>query len=132
MGDILCLSSVQKITSGACLDRSGLKDIFYLLAQRLTLSISLFSFNEVLIGSLTTESIEVSSTKSFSLGSRLSDKSLIHIKKQWTTNQILRNTSFNCKPFRFLPFRLFVVFRTKKIQSKLEDHPLHPYILSYK
>ena len=28
--------------------------------------------------------------------------------------------------------QLFVVFGTKKIQSKLEDHPLHPYILSYK
>ena len=26
----------------------------------------------------------------------------------------------------------FVVFRIKKIQSKLEDHPLHLYILSYK
>ena len=28
--------------------------------------------------------------------------------------------------------QLFVVIRIKKIQSKLEDHPLHPYILSYK
>ena len=28
--------------------------------------------------------------------------------------------------------QLFVVFQIKKIQSKLEDHPLHPYILSYK
>ena len=28
--------------------------------------------------------------------------------------------------------QLFVVFWIKKIQSKPEDHPLHPYILSYK
>ena len=71
----------EKITSWACLDESGLKDIFHLLAQRLTLSRSLFSFYEVLIGSRTTENIEVSSVKSFTLGSSLSDKSLIYIKK---------------------------------------------------
>ena len=28
--------------------------------------------------------------------------------------------------------QFFVVFRIKKIRSKLEHHPLHPYILSYK
>ena len=69
----------EKITSWACLDRSGLKDIFDLLAQRLTLSRSLFSFYEVLIGSWTTENIEVSSANSFTLDSRLSDKLLIYI-----------------------------------------------------
>ena len=71
----------ERITSWACLDGSGLRDIFHLLAQRLTLSRSLFSFCEVLIGLQTTESIEVSSAKSFTLDSRLSDKSSIYIKK---------------------------------------------------
>ena len=44
-----------------------------------TLSRSLFSFLEVFIGSLTDENIEVSSAKSVTLGSRLSDKLLIYI-----------------------------------------------------
>ena len=64
----------EKMTSWACLDRSGLKDNFHLLAQRLTLSRSLFSFCEVLIGSVTTKNIEVSFAKSFTLDYRLSDK----------------------------------------------------------
>ena len=82
MGDILWLSSVKKMTSSACFDGSGLKDIFDLLAQGPTLSWSLFGFCEVLIGSLTTENIEASSAKSFTLVSRLSDNSLIYIKKK--------------------------------------------------
>ena len=76
---ILSLSSVEKIITWACFDGSGLKDIFHLLAQRPTLSRSFFSFCEVLIGLLTTENIEESSAKSFTLASRLPDKSLIHI-----------------------------------------------------
>ena len=47
----------EKITSWACLDGSGLKEIFHLLAQRLTLSSSLFNFWEVLIRSQTTEKL---------------------------------------------------------------------------
>ena len=41
----------EKIISWTCLDGSGLKDNFNLMSQRLTLSRSLFSFCEVLIGS---------------------------------------------------------------------------------
>ena len=41
----------------------------------------LFSFTEVVRGSLTTKNIEVSFTKSGTFGSRLSDKSLIYIEK---------------------------------------------------
>ena len=69
----------EKITSWACLGGSGLKDIFHLLTQRLNLSRSLLSFCGVLMGSQTTKNIGVSSAKSFSLDSRLSDKSLICI-----------------------------------------------------
>ena len=82
----------EKITSRACLDGSWLKDIFHLLAQRLTLSRLLVNFCKVLIGSRTTENMEVSYAKSFTLDSRSSDKSLIY----------MRNTSFDCQPFRFL------------------------------
>ena len=92
----------EKITSCASLDGSGLKDNFHLLVQRLTLSRSLFSFCEVLIRSRTIENMEVSSAKSFTLDSRLSDKSSIYIKKQWTKNWTLRKTNFDCQPFRFL------------------------------
>ena len=60
---------------------SELKNIFHLLAQRLTLSRSLFSFCEVLTGSRTTKNIEASFAKSITLDYRLSDKSLIYIKK---------------------------------------------------
>ena len=70
----------KKITSQACLDGPGLKDIFHLLTQRLTLSRSLFSFCKVLKGSQTTKNIEVSSTKCFTLDSILSDKALIYQK----------------------------------------------------
>ena len=56
--DILWLFSVKKITSWACFDGSRLKDIFHLLAQRPTLSTSLFSFCKVLIESLPTENTE--------------------------------------------------------------------------
>ena len=76
----------EKITTWACLDGSGLKDILHLLAQKLTVSRSLFSFYEVLIGSRTTKTIEVSSAKN----------------KQWTKNWTLRHTSFDCQPFTFL------------------------------
>ena len=48
----------------------------------LTLPRSLFSFCEVLIWSQTTENIEASSIKSFTLDSRLSDKSLIYTKNK--------------------------------------------------
>ena len=88
------------------------------------------AFCEVLIGSLTTENIEVSSAKSFTLASRLSDNSLIYIKKimdqrvePWGTPGLI---------VRFLSIHSFVVFQIKKIQSKLEDHLLHSYLLSYK
>ena len=37
----------EESTSWACLDGSGLKDVFHLLAQRLTLSRSLFSIDRV-------------------------------------------------------------------------------------
>ena len=53
MGDIFCLSY------WACFNGSGLKDIVHLLVQRPTLWRFLFSFCELLIGSLTTKSIEV-------------------------------------------------------------------------
>ena len=76
----------EKITPWGCFNGPGLKNIFHLLAQRLTLSRSLFSFCEVLIGSQTTKTIEVSSAKS----------------KQWTNNWTLRHTSFDCQPFTFL------------------------------
>ena len=71
---------------------------FPFIGPRTNLSWSLFSFYEVLIGSLTTENIEVSSAKSFTLVSRLSDYSLIYIKKKngpksWT----LRHTRFGCQ-----------------------------------
>ena len=102
----------QKITSWACLGGSGLKYIFHLLAQGLTLSRSLFSFCKVLIGSRTTENIEVSSSKSFTLDSRLSNK-------QWTKNWTLRNTSFDCQPFKFLSIQnnSLLSFEKKKIHS---------------
>ena len=80
--DIVWLSSVKKIISLACFDGLGLQDIFHLLAQRPTLSRFLYSFCEVLIGSLTPENIEVSSGKSFTLASRLADKSLIYYIKK--------------------------------------------------
>ena len=109
MGDIFCLSSVKKITSWACLDGSGLKDIFHLLAHRLTLSRSLFSFCDVLTGSRTTENIEVSSAKNFTLDSRLSDISLIYIEKNngpriepWGTPTLIVSHSDSC-PFRRTP-----------------------------
>ena len=115
-------------------DGSGLKNIFHLLAQRLALSRSLFSFCEVLIGSRTTENIEVSSAKSFAWDSRVSDKSLIYITKNngprtepFGTPDLIVSHSDSC-PFRTTLYCL----SNKKIQSKLEDHPLHPNILSYK
>ena len=52
-----------------------------LWAKKLTLSRSLFSFFEVVIGSRIIENIEVSSTVSSTLDPRLSHKSLIYIKK---------------------------------------------------
>ena len=54
---------------------------FPFIGQRPTLSRSLFSFCEVLMGSLITENIYVSSAKSFTLVSRLPNKSLIYIIK---------------------------------------------------
>ena len=90
------------------------------------------SFCEVLIGLLTTENIKVSSVKSFTLASRLPDKSLIYFKKdngpkKWT----LRHTRFDCQ-ILFHSEQHFAAFRMKKIRSKLEDHLSQPYILSYK
>ena len=133
----------EKISSWACLDGSGLKYIFHSLALRLTLSRSLFSFCEVLIGSQTTKNIEVSSAKSFTLDSRLSDKSLIYIKKK-TMDQELdpEEHQLSLSTIQSLPIQnnSFLSFELKKIQSKLQkkfknskkDHPLHPCILSYK
>ena len=69
----------KSITFLAYSDGSGLKDIFQILAQRLTPSKSVFSFCEVLIGSRTTENIEVSSAKRFTLDFRLPDKLLVYI-----------------------------------------------------
>ena len=122
----------EKNTSWACLDGSGLKDIFHLLAQKLILSRSIFSFCRVLIGSGTNENIEVSSAKSFTLDSRLSDKLLVYTKKglpiePWVTPALTVSHS-DSGPFR----TTLCYLRIKKIQSKLEDHPLQPYILSYK
>ena len=57
-----------------------------LWAKKLTLSRSLFSFFEVVTGSRIIENIEVSSAVSSTLDPRLSHKSLIYIKKQWTKN----------------------------------------------
>ena len=132
------LSSMKKlqITSWACLDGSRSKDIFYLLPQRLTLSRSLFSFCEVLTGSKTTENNEVSSAKSFTLDSRLPDKSLIYIYIQKTMDQEL-NPEVHQLWLSLIYIlvhseKLFVIFQTKKIPSKVEDHPLHPNIWSYK
>ena len=121
----------EKISSWACLDGSGLKYIFHSLDLRLTLSRSLFSFCEVLIWSRTIENIEVSSAKSFTLDSRLSDKSLIYI---YIKNNGPRIEPWGLSAIQILAHseQLSVVFGTKEIQSKLEDHPLHPYILSYK
>ena len=65
-----------KITSGACLDGFQLKGVSHLLAQRLTLSRSLFSFDRV---TNNWKLIKVSSAKSFTLDSRSSDKSLMCI-----------------------------------------------------
>ena len=105
---------------------------FHLLFMTDHLSWSLFSFCEGLIGPLTTENIEVSSAKSYTLVSRLSDNSLMYIKKimdqrvePWGTPGLI---------VRFLSIQnnSFVVFRIKKNWSKLDDHFLHPYILSYK
>ena len=81
--------------------------------------------------SLKTENIEVSSAKSFTLDYRLSDKSLIYIKK--CNGQIIepRGTPVLIASHSDSQ-QLFVVFRIKKIRSKLEDHLLHPYTLSYK
>ena len=94
-----------KITSWACLDRSGSKDIFHLLAQRLTLSRALLSFFKVLIESRTTKN-QVSTSKSFTLDSRLSDISLIYIKKHngprtepWETLALIISYS-DSSPFR--------------------------------
>ena len=72
----------KNIISWACVDGSGLKNSFYLLAQRPALAKSLFSFCEVLVGSLVTENIKVSSAKSLTWGSRLLDKLLIYIKEK--------------------------------------------------
>ena len=75
-----------------------------------------------MIGSQTTENIEASSTNSFTLDSRLSDKSFPEEHQLWLSAiQILVHSK-----------QLFIVFSIKKIQLKLEDQPLHPYILSYK
>ena len=66
---------------------------------------------------LTTENIEESSTKSFTLASRLPDKSLIHIKKNnGPKNWTLRHTRFDCQ-ILVESEQLFVAFRIKKIRS---------------
>ena len=124
----------EKINSWACLDGSGSKYNFHLLAQRLILSRSLFSFCEVLIGSRTTEKTEVSSAKSFTLDSRLSDKSLIYVKKTMDQELNPEKHQLLLSVIQILVHseQLSVDFRIKKFQSKLEDHPLHPNILSYK
>ena len=116
----------EKNTSWACLDGYGLKDIFHLYAQKLTLSRSLFSFYDLLIGSRTTKNIEVSSAKSFTLDSRLSDKSLIYIYKKTMDQELnLEEHQFWLWAIQILVHseQLFIVFLIRKIQSKLEDHP---------
>ena len=104
----------EKNTSWAYLDGYGLKDIFHLYAQKLTLSRSLFSFYDVLIGSRTTKNIEVSSAKSFTLDSRLSNKSFIYIYiyknngpriEPWGTPVLIVSHSDSC-PFRTTFYRL--------------------------
>ena len=107
---------------------------FSFIGPKTNFTRSLFSFCEVLIVSRTSENIEVSPAKSFTLHFRLSDKSLIYIKRK-TIDQELKPEEHQLWLSAFQIFvhseQLFVVFRIKKIQSKLEDHPIHPYILSY-
>ena len=71
----------KKVKSWVYFEGSGLNDIFHWLTHRRTWSKSLFSFTEVVSGSLATKNIEVSSAMGFTFESRVSDKSLICIKK---------------------------------------------------
>ena len=89
---------------------SRFKDILHLLAQRTTLSRSSFSFCEVLMESLTTKNFKVSSSMSFTLASRLPDKSLIYIKKNnGPKNWTLRHTRFYCQVLTFCCLSYFLL-----------------------
>ena len=79
--DIFWLSSVKKDYLLSLFWWIWIEGHFPFIGQRPTLSRSLFSFCEVLMGSLITENIYVSSAKSFTLVSRLPNKSLIYIIK---------------------------------------------------
>ena len=79
---------------------------FSFIGPKTNFTRSLFSFCEVLIVSRTSENIEVSPAKSFTLHFRLSDKSLIYIKKNnrprieaWGTPALIVSLSDFC-PFR--------------------------------
>ena len=114
-------------------DGSALKDILHLLVQRPTLWRYLLSFCEVLIGSLTTENIEVFYQFIIIIeASRFPDKLLISIRKNnGPKNWSLRHTRFGCQILVHSE-QFFVVIWIKKIRSKLEDQLSQPYILSNK
>ena len=72
---------LEKITSWACLVRSGLKTIFYCLAHSRIFLKSLFSTFAVSKGSQISENKEVSSANNLTLLFKLCVRSLIYIRK---------------------------------------------------
>ena len=67
----------EKITSFACLVRSGLNDILQLKAQSRIFTKSLFSLETEILALFTTEKGEVSSANSLTLVVRLGGRSLM-------------------------------------------------------
>ena len=99
-----------------CFDRSRLKEIFHLFDQRLILLRSSFIFCEILIGLLTTKTIEVSSAESVILvpnGPRI---------KPWCTSALIVSHSDYC-PFR----TVLCCFLSKEDSVKVRRSPFFLY-----
>ena len=110
------------------------KNYLLSLFLELTLLRSLFSFCEVLAGLWTTENIEVSSAKSFTLGSRLSNKSLIYIYQKNNNNGPRTEPSgtpaLNVSHSDSCPFRTTFCCLSNQNDSSKEDNPFtHTFYL---